>query len=255
MTAPQIIYEQPLSERIRTLLRLEHLFGLSSHHLKGQSSLDSRSYVSSLIDLLDVFSRGDIKNELLKEMERSTTTLKNLMSNPKVDSSRLTTILKAMEHLIDNLYSMKSQPGSELRGVELIAAVRQRSSIPGGTCAFDLPLYHRWLQQPWSEREREQKQWFAMLDPIRQAIELLLKMIRNSADPITATCTDGTFQQALDSSQNLQMIRVYLPANSPYFAEISGSRHRFNLRFLHSVDGKLVTAEEPVSFKYSCCSL
>lgn len=256
MTSPdQIIYEHPLNERIRTMLRLEHLFRLAVHYMQGQNSWDSRIFVTSLIDILDIFSRGDMKNELLKELERSANTLKSLMANPQVDSSRLATILKAMEHLIENLYGMKHQPGHELREDEFLNAVRQRSTIPGGSCDFDLPAYHRWLEQPWSQREAEQKKWLAQLDPIRQAIELQLKMIRNSADPVSAKSEGGSYQQNLDSSQPFQLLSVSLPADSPYYAEISGSRHRFNIRFLQSTAGRAEVATQAVSFQITCCSL
>jgi cell division protein ZapD len=256
MTSPEpIIYEHPLNERIRTILRLEHLFRLAMHYMKGQSGWDSRIFVTTLIDILDIFSRGDLKNELIKELERSTSSLNNLMANPHVDSSRLATILKAMEHLIDNLHSMKNQPGHELREDEFLNVVRQRSTIPGGTCDFDLPAYHRWLQQPWPQREVAQKKWFAQLDPIRQAIELLLKMIRNSADPLTARSEDGSYQQSLDSSHPFQLLRVALAGDSPYYAEISGNRHRFNIRFLQTGGGRAQLAGQPVSFRLTCCSL
>lgn len=251
----QIIYEHPLNERIRTMLRLEHLYTLAMHYMKGEDSWDSRIFINTLIDILDIFSRGDLKNELIKELERSATTLKNLMANPNVDSGRLATILKAMEHLIENLYGLNNQPGHELREDEFLTAIRQRSTIPGGSCDFDLPAYHRWLEQPWAQREGEQKKWFAQLDPIRQAIELLLKMIRNSADPVNAHSDNGSFQQSLDSSQPFQMLRISLPSDSPYYAEISGSRHRFNVRFLQSVDGRAQLADQPVSFQITCCSL
>ncbi len=254
-TPEQIIYEHPLNERIRTMLRLEHLFTLAMHYMRGQSSWDSRIFVTTLIDILDIFSRGDLKNELIKELERSATTLKNLMANPNVDGARLATILKAMEHLIENLYGLKNQPGHELREDEFLSAVRQRSTIPGGSCDFDLPAYHRWLEQPWEQREVEQKQWFSQLDPIRQAIELLLKMIRNSADPHNASSDAGSYQQSLDSTQPYQLLRVSLPADSPYYAEISGSRHRFNIRFLQHVEGRAQLADQPVAFQITSCSL
>jgi cell division protein ZapD len=254
-TQEQIIYEHPLNERIRTMLRLEHLFRLGLHYAKGENGWDSRIFVTTLIDILDIFSRGDLKNELIKELERSTNTLNSLMANPQVDSSRLTTILKAMEHLIENLYSMKNQPGHELREDEFLNAIRQRSTIPGGTCDFDLPAYHRWLEQPWSQRDSDQKVWFAHLDPIRQAIELLLKMVRNSADPVTCCAEEGSYQQNLDSAAPYQMLRVSLPSDSPYYAEISGSRHRFNIRFLQSNGGRPQLADQPVSFQITCCSL
>lgn len=256
MTTPAgIIYEHPLNERIRTVLRLEHLFRLASHYMTGSTRWDSRTYISTLIDILDIFSRGDLKTELIKELERSAATLNSLISNPQVDTSRLKTILNAMEHLIDNLHEMKQQPGHELREDEFLNPIRQRSTIPGGTCDFDLPAYHQWLTRDFSLREKDQKRWFSSLDPIRQAIELQMKMIRNSADAVDAIAEEGSYQHNLDNNTPFQLLRITLPLESPYYAEISGSRHRFNVRFLKMGSERAEVAQESVAFTVACCGL
>ena len=65
-----IIYEHPLSERMRFFMRLEHLFRQAAYTLRGYSVWDSRSTLMSLTAILDILSRGDLKTELLKELER-----------------------------------------------------------------------------------------------------------------------------------------------------------------------------------------
>lgn len=249
------IYEHPLNERIRTLLRLEHLFRQAQHFQSGKNHWDSRIFITSLLDILDIFSRGDLKTELIKELERSTNNLRNLLSIPEVDHDKLGTILRAMEHLIDNLHAMNSQPGQTLREDEFITAIRQRSSIPGGTCDFDLPAFHQWLEGSFERRQADQRRWLASLDPVRQSIELLLKMIRNSAEARVIDCAQGSFQRQLDNNTPFQLIRVLLPSDSPYYAEISGSRHRFSVRFLRPTAEKAQLAEGEVSFRLACCSL
>ena len=52
MTKP-VIYEQPLNERVRTFLRLEHLFCQTDYTLRGFSVWDSRASLDSLVDTLD----------------------------------------------------------------------------------------------------------------------------------------------------------------------------------------------------------
>lgn len=250
-----IIYEHPLSERIRTLLRLEHLFRQASHFYRGKAPWDSRLFIATLLDILDIFSRGDLRTELLKELERSTTTLRGLMQNPNVDHERLGKILRALEHITDNLHGLNAQPGQVLRDDEFINSIRQRSSIPGGTCDFDLPGYHRWLEQPWEVREADHKRWFTSLDAVRQGIELLLKLIRNSADATTLNSDNGGYQKQLEGGHPYQMIRVMLPTDSPYYAEISGSKHRFSIRFLQPGKERPQQANESVDFKLACCSL
>jgi len=250
-----IIYEHPLNERIRTMLRLEHLFRQASHFNRGQTTWDSRIFLATLLDILDIFTRGDLRTELLKELERSIGTLRGLMQNPNVDHERLGTILRALEHIVDNLHGLTSQPGHELREDEFITSIRQRSSIPGGTCDFDLPCYHRWLEQPWDVREVDQKRWFSSIDAVRQGIELQLKMIRNSAEPHSLTTDNGSYQKQLESNLPYQMLRVMLPSDSPYYAEVSGSKHRFSIRFLQPSEERPQLADKPVEFKLACCNL
>ena len=72
-----IIYEQPLNERIRAFLRLEFLFAQSAQHLRDDSQWGSRCTLSSLLDILSIFGRTDLKTEVLKELERHSSTLTN----------------------------------------------------------------------------------------------------------------------------------------------------------------------------------
>ncbi|MDH3355149.1 MAG: cell division protein ZapD [Chromatiales bacterium] len=241
MNTRPIIYEHPLSERIRTMLRLEHLFNQAQHYHKGASVWDSRMTISSLFDLLDLFSRADLKTEIIKEVDRATANLNALMANPAVDSDRLTTILKALQHITNNLHEISGQLGQSLREDPFLTTIRQRSTIPGGTCDFDLPSYHQWLEQPSDIRHTLQQLWLRQLEPIQQAVELLLKLNRNSAEPQQFIAEGGQYQQQLDNSYPYQMIRLLLPHQATYYPEISGSKHMFTIRFLHA-NG---TADEP----------
>jgi len=229
-----IIYEHPLNERIRTLLRLEHLFKQAQHFQEGASSWDSRIMISSLFDILDLFSRADLKTEIIKESDRATTNLNALMENPAVDGKRLSTILKALQHISTNLDQISGQLGQRLREDKLLTSIRQRSTIPGGACDFDLPGYHQWLEQPAELRLAKQQLWLRELEPIQQAVELLLKLNRNSAEPRQMIAESGQYQQQLENSYPYQMIRVFLPYQSTYYPEISGSRHMFTIRFIRS---------------------
>ena len=78
--ANTITYEQPLNERVRTFLRLEHLFDKEDHFLAQTSEWDSRASLSLLLDIIDMLARSDVKTELIKEMERHAVTLSNLIT-------------------------------------------------------------------------------------------------------------------------------------------------------------------------------
>src|SRR5215510_15765367 len=89
----QIVYEQPLNERMRAFLRLEFLFRQARHHLNGRTAWETRAALSSLIDVLAILNRGDARNEVLKEIERHTSGLQRYESQPGVDRTRLRSVL------------------------------------------------------------------------------------------------------------------------------------------------------------------
>jgi len=251
-----IIYEQPLNERIRIFLRLEFLFAQAAHHLRGTSQWDSRSTLNSMLDILSIFGRTDLKTEVLKELERHSATLTRLQLNPDIDRSRLDQILKELETLSNKLHKASGGPiAADLRKNEFLSSIQQRAAIPGGTCDFDLPAYHFWLQQPANDRTRDLAAWLGRFEVIAQAIQLILRLIRDSAELKPVTAETGFFQKTLDANHPCQLVRVAVSREIPYHAEISGGRHRFTVRFLESSreDGHIRQATTDVSFKLGCC--
>ena len=99
----RVTYEQPLNERMRVLLRLEHLFHQSHHHLQGGSRSDSRCAIMSLLELVSIFERTEIKADIIKELERNNANLAKLREVPGVDISRLGEILQELVVLGEGL--------------------------------------------------------------------------------------------------------------------------------------------------------
>lgn len=251
-----LTYEHPLNERVRTLLRLEFLFRQIKHFMSGSTVWDARAVLSNVMDILTIFGRGDLKTELIKELERNEVTLGRLTEKNGVDHTQLKNILHWLNKLRGILHNMDGQLGQELRDDEFLGAIRQRSSIPGGTCDFDLPIYHQWLHQPQERRQADLERWLGTLDAVRQSVELILKLIRNSAEPANVVATAGVYQHALDPAIPFQLVRIALPAESPYYAEVSGGKHRFAIRFLQTVPKERPRqAGEDVAFRLTCCAL
>ena len=69
-TAEPAVYEHPLNERLRTFLRLDFLYSQSVYHNDKSSSWGSRAAMTSLLDMLAIATRSDVRSEVLKELER-----------------------------------------------------------------------------------------------------------------------------------------------------------------------------------------
>ena len=253
----QVYFEQPLSERIRTFLRLELLFEQIQHHLKGTTDWDARATLATLNDIWSAFGRADLKTEILKELERQTATLARMESNPGVDRKRLGEILDRLDLLTDRLFSQAGQPMAIFKKHDLLSALRQRSTIPGGTCTFDLPGFHLWMQQPTEQRTEQMRGWLGHVNTIELAIAMVLQLTRGSSTPTREVAGDGTFQRNLDPTMPCQLIRVAIPADAPYFAEISGGKHRFSVRFMEQPDfaERAFQTSDDVPFELTTCVL
>lgn len=252
-----LTYEQPLNERVRAFLRMEYLFNQVDHYLKGTSEWDSRNTIATLIDIVDFLTRSDIKSELIKELERHTSTLNALVNSPAVDNHRLSAILDKIDHYLRTLKDSTYQPGQCLRNNEIIMSIKQRISIPGGTCNFDIPGYFYWLNKSQQQKTNDIQDWQGDLILLKESIQLSLQMIRNSNTPSSEQAGKGVYQKQIETNVACQLIRVVLPGDSKYYPEISGGKHRFTIRFMEqpTTSDRPVQTTDTVHFELHCCIL
>jgi cell division protein ZapD len=255
-TASDTIYEQPLNERLRFFMRLEFLFKQAKASQYGQTVWDSHNTLTTLLEILAIVSRIDMKTEVIKELDRLSASLNALIQFPNINHSTLDQLLTTLGGFKGQLHSLEGPLAQELRENEFLKLLIQRGGVPGGLCDFELPAYRQWLSRPPESRVSDLKQWLAKLDSLRLSIELVLKMVRESAEPTWQCASAGNYQQSLQPETPFQMIRIKLPAGSPYFAEISAGKHRFTARFMEARhSARPLQTSDDVEFQLSCCAL
>ncbi len=231
MTADVIIYDQPLNELIRVCLRIELLFLQIDHQINDTSELAARSVVASIINLLQLLDRPDLKAKLAKELSHQTSLLMRLENTPEIDHEKLHTLLKQLEELARCFIDSSKKIGQNLRDIEFLNNLRLHLASPGGGCSFDIPIYHYWLNQPAEERQSMLKSWIPEFNNIRAASSLILRFVRESAKIQQKVAEHGFYQELLDPQINLRLIRVAIPRNIQAYPEISIGRHYLSVRF------------------------
>jgi cell division protein ZapD len=251
-----VAYEQPLNERMRNFLRLDFLYQQAVHHHTRPDPWSTRAAVSSLLEILAITQRGDIRSEVLKELERQTTQLAAFSARPGVDSNRLRVLLTKLTRMRDELSTVGALFMQKLRDSEFLNAIKHRSTIPGGTCEFDLPDYTHWLNQPDEVRGADFAHWLAVIRPLGDAISELLWMTREQAKSRREVANNGVFHITLERDVPVQMIRITLPAGTDVYPEISGSHYRVSVRFLSWQDANThpVQMTTDVPFTLSLCT-
>ncbi len=250
-----ISYEFPLNERVRTLLRLEDLFARIQRFISRDGCEDHHAALGVLFEILEVASRADLKSDLLQELERQKKTLNALHNNPAISEDALDAVLREIEEDCERLLEISGKIGQHLRDNEWLMSIKQRSSIPGGVCEFDLPTYHYWQNQPIEKRRADLNDWLAPLLPLKDGLDIMLKLLRESGRHLHFTAHNGTFQQ-MQGGKVAQLLCLTLNSDLPCIPEISANKYALNIRFISAnFSAKTTLYEHDVDFGLVFCSL
>jgi cell division protein ZapD len=250
-----ISYDFPLNERIRTLLRLEDLYAKMAYFSEKASAPDHHSALSVMFEIMEVASRADLKSDLIQELERQKRQLAALHNNPGILEEALDAVLEEIENTSDSLFQMNGKIGQHLRDNEWLMAIKQRACIPGGTCEFDLPSYHYWLHQDATSRRNYLNAWIEPMMPIRDALDIILKLLRESGKLHAFTAHQGSFQQ-MQGGRISQLLRITLDSTLPCIPEVSANKYVLNIRFVTATyAAKSTIYDQDVNFNLTFCSL
>ncbi|MGL4603091.1 MAG: cell division protein ZapD [Iodobacter sp.] len=251
-----ISYEFPINERIRTLLRLENLYNRTIQYVERDSAADHHAALLGIFEIMEVASRADMKSDLLQELERQRQALSALRNNPQISEDALERVLTDIEETHGRMLNMTGKFGQALRENEWLMAIKQRVTIPGGACAFDLPSYHYWQQQAAEYRREDIDGWFNPLLPIKQGLDIVLRLLRDSMRENTYTAKNGNFQQ-MSGGKTVQLLQVSLPAHLAAVPELSANRYAINIRFIvPSTSGERAkVVDSDVEFSLGYCNL
>lgn len=223
-----VLFEHPLNEKMRTWLRIEFLLSQLIASRTITDHLGALTFFRNAAELMDVFERGELRTEILKELERQQQKLRTWAELPGIDMIRVNALRSELKNRADNLLAAP-RIGQALRESKLIGLVRQRLSIPGGCCSFDLPTLHLWLHVEQQARDRQVDRWLASLDPIHLALTTILDLIRQSGAFRHHTSLNGFFQ---DNADNADLLRLQLQLEDSLYPQISGHKSRYAIRFL-----------------------
>ncbi len=251
----QLVFEQPLNERMRAFLRIDFLYTQAVFHANSRSQWGSRAAVTSILDILAIITRTDTRAEVLKELERQTMAFNDYLRRPGVDTDRLQGLVANLQRLRNELLGAGSAYLQPLRDSAFLAAVRHRSSIPGGSCEFDLPDFYFWLSQAPEVREATLNKWLSMLRPLCDSIAELLWLTRQGGRSRRETAVHGVFHITFEREHPVQLLRVVVPADLRIYPEISGSHYRSSVRFVlwQGPEERPRQAQQDIPFEMICC--
>ncbi len=240
-----LTYEFPLNEKSRTYLRFDALFQQLKANRIFEQPAHAFGFFRALFDFMELSERCDIRTDLMKDLEKQRQKLESWSQLPEVDLQKLSHLQTELATLIYEL-PRSVRAGSRFKEDKFLCAIRQRFTIPGGLCPFDVPILHHWLGLPLETRLDDVQGWLSELDLLIRATERLLQLWRDSGSFGEQIAKNGFYQA---NAENAELIRLKVDPAQGHYPTMSGHKSRFALRFLPL--GELETGDIP--FQLACC--
>lgn len=249
-----IVYEQPANELLRVCLRLESLFAEIDEYTNIATKTSNKLILENIIEIINVLDRPDLKSAFQKELARQLQNLQRLQELQFIDHQMLNKLIVTLEQLITKLEDQNGKFAQTIRDNEFLTPIRNHMNNPGGATLFDNPAYLYWLNLNQEKRAHDIAQWLHTVQNVKEIMELLLRLVRESSMPEFKTAEQGFYQKTLDCKAPCQLIRVSIPTDILAYPEINVGRQRVIIHFYEpSVEKRFTPTTKEVPFKLTCC--
>ena len=189
------------------------------------------------------------------ELERQKQVLLSFRGNPGVEQTALAQVIPEVEQALGTLFKMTGKIGHYVLENEWLMRIKQRISIPGGACEFNLPSYHYWLHCDSATRSADLAAWITPLYPLRDGTVIVLKLLREGGKPAKQIAAQRVFSQMLGGKTS-QMVRIRLPRGVQYVRDTSAKKYALNVRFtVFSTEPRPKLIDSNVELELTFCNL
>lgn len=243
-----VIFDFPLNEKVRAYLRIEQLILRCEQELAGEVPV-TINFFYHLFDLMELLERSDLKQDLIKDLEAQSVELSKWAMYPGVNLQKVSDLQHTVNGCLQTVRAY-AQHVVQLKQDKFLSSIRQRFAMPGGNCCFDLPQLHLWLNQSTESQREDCQRWFGHVEALKTTVTLLLQLMRNSKHFHQVIARNGFFQ---DSAEGVQLVRVRVAIGGGFYPTLSGSKHRFAIRFMSDYSGATSGAEQDIHFELATC--
>ncbi len=246
-----VVYEHPLNQKVRVLMRLELLFWQLEQYQDVTYSANIYPFFKSIYDCIEVLERNDVRGTLTYYLDLLEKSMIRWSQHPEVENHSLQEKLKQAVSLQNQINTM-TKACQQLKDDKFLASLRQRFGIAGGICDFDLPQLHFWRQKTEAERALDVEGWLEVLAPLKKSLDFSLLFLRESNKFVPQVAEDGFFQDSCSESASL--LRVRYDMSLGHFPMVSGSNRRFSISFMRPDKCSVkTTVDDTIPFELATC--
>lgn len=253
------IFEFPLSERVRRLLRIEEIYQKFEHQLKNTHDYFEFGCFITLFEIVQLVSRSDVKIDFLQELERQEKKQIIFLDHQELkegqlDPKEFISLIKMARKKLENI---DVKPGFNFNNNLFLEEIKKRISSPGGLLNVDFPSFQNWItSKKRKSKLQDFKSWAQELMIFQDASSIILLILRNQCFKISAKAKEGKYQQKIDPLKTFDLIRLEFEEDLNIYPEISSNKYTINIFFNQlNEKAKKESSKLNLEFKLSVCWL
>ena len=239
-------YDFPLSPKARTYLKFEQVFLTAEECSEVKNNQEIFCLLRAVLDYIDlVDGAGTLKIELLKDLEKCDSRLREWFDDPEVDTDFVKQLRQEITKARTALDGFARQR-TVLQSDPIISSIKPRYLTPCGVNDYDTPLCQFWLSMPREEHVKSVKKWLHEMDALRIPVYTVLYIWRLCAEHHKRVAKKGFMQEVADMCD---LINIQYKDNVIGYPVVSGFQSRVNIHFMpYDKDASVGDIEFEISY-------
>jgi cell division protein ZapD len=225
-----MLFEFPTHNIVGISLELERLMKTALTCANKTEPYEHRLCIDSLLAILRILEKPDIKGKLLSELTKFNHTFLRLIETKKVDNLKTAEYTQQLTHHIAYLNQSSSRFALKLQQHPLFKLLSQNHNTPGVNCCLSSPELSTWLNLPFKSRFENLLYWLEELAPLTNIIDSYLSLIRMSGHFETVSAIKSFFQCSLSPKFNCHLIRIKLDNIHNAFPKVNIGQHGLSMQ-------------------------
>lgn len=249
-------YELAMSESARLCTKIENIFIQIRYYLTQRKFESRHLALVSVIDLMQVLDRPDVRARLIQLLQLIQDYLGSLIGKNPHEDHRIVKLMALFDEDFRRIYASSNRLGGELFDDALLMLLRSHLNIHGQAAYQLAPICQLWKEQDDGLLFSCFQRWIEPLLPLECMVLRIMRFMRENYQTSVCEVSNGFSKWDIPSDAPIFMVGVAVP--NTILPAVSCGQKLVSVTFYTALWGQdqvLQRYEGPVRFEWMICSL
>lgn len=205
------VYELAMSESSRLCTKLEKTFQQVRSHLNKRGFESRHMALESVLDLMQVLDRPDVRARLVQTLQTILDYLHNISSSSGVHAQRVQILQSEFRHDLEFLHASTTRLGSALFEDATLMLLRSHLNVHGQAAYQISSVCHLWKTQDDGLVFSCFQRWIEPVLPLERTVMRVMSFMREHYKTYPCEVDNGFSKWSLTKGESIFMVGIVVP--------------------------------------------